>query len=243
MKRLGLFIAAITLAACAANRSNTNPYEKAPFYAQFLNTGSTLDSRIQAALAGLRANPNSAVLHNELGSLLVQKQFPKDAAREFERAINADSNFYPAWYNLGLVRASLGDRLGARRAFHRTVRIRKGHGPALFELGLMAEAKGDNEEAIEYYAKAFRHNRELLDVRMNPRILDTKLVGLTLLRNYDIDKARISASYAPAPSGYVQPAEREKAASPQAAPQNIVTPSAPATDPGTQTPPPPPTST
>lgn len=235
MKRLGLFVATIALAACAANR-NSDPYQ-APFYAQFLNTGSSLDARIRQTLLNLRENPASAVLHNELGTLLVQKQFPKDAAREFERAINEDSRFYPAWYNLGLVRASLGDRLGAKRAFHRTVRLRKGHGPALFELGLMAEESGDHDDAIDYYAKAFKHNRELLDVRVNPRILDTKLVSLALLKNYDVDKARISASFAPAPAGYVQPEREKEAPSRQVAPQDIRTPSAPPTDPGTQTPP------
>jgi tetratricopeptide (TPR) repeat protein len=234
MKRLGLFIAAIALAACSMNR-NDNPYEKPLFYEQFLNTGTSLDAQIQQTLLNLRDNPNSAVLHNQLGTLLVQKQFPKDAAREFERAIDADSDFYPAWYNLGLVRASLGDRLGASRAFHRTVRVRKGHGPALFELGLMAEKNGDREDAIAYYAKAFKHNRELLDVRHNPRILDTKLVPNALIANYATDKARLSASFATAPAGYVQP--HPEAPSKQAAPQNIVTPSAPATEQGTQTPP------
>ena len=236
MKRLGLLLAAIAIAACSANR-NSNPYEKPLFYEQFLNTGSVLDARIHQTLVDLRQNPNSAVLHNELGALLVQKKFPKDAAREFERAINADSRFYPAWYNLGLVRASLGDRIGARRAFHRTVSLRKGHGPALFELGLMAEKSGDRESAIDYYAKAFKHNRELLDVRMNPRILESDVIDLALLKNYEADKARISASFAPAPSGYVQPQREPEAPSPQAKPENIVTPSAPPTDPGTQTPP------
>jgi tetratricopeptide (TPR) repeat protein len=235
MKRLFVLLAAITIAACSVNR-NGNPYEKEPFYAQFLNTGSTLDSRIQEKLTGLRAEPGSAVLHNDLGALLVQKQFPKDAEREFERAINADSDFYPAWYNLGLVRASQGNHIGARRAFHRTVRLRKGHGPALFQLGLMAEKAGDFDNAVEYYAKAFKHNRELLDVKHNPRLVDTKLIGLALLRNYPHEKARVSSTFATTPAGYVQPTETREAPSKQAAPQDIITPSAPATDPATQTP-------
>jgi tetratricopeptide (TPR) repeat protein len=243
MKRLLVTFVAIAAAACAANRNNgKNPYERPPFYAQFLNTGSTLDARIQETLNGLRANPHSAVLHNDLGSLLVQKGFPKDAEREFERAIDGDSRFYPAWYNLGLVRASQGDHSGASRAFRKTVRLRKGHGPALFQLGLMAEKRGNSSDAIAYYAKAFRHNRELLDVRHNPRLIDSKLIPLALLENYNRDHVRQAASFLSAPSDYVQP-EPERAASPQAAPQNILTPSAPATEAGTQTPPPPVTHT
>ncbi|MGZ8710496.1 MAG: tetratricopeptide repeat protein, partial [Thermoanaerobaculia bacterium] len=216
-------------------QDDTSPYED-PFYAQFLNTGSQLDARITQTLAALRENSDSAVLHNELGSLLVQKDFPKDAAREFERAVNADSSFYPAWYNLGLVRAAMGDESGARRAFKRTVHYRKGHGPALFELGLMAEKAGDHGDAVDLYAKALRHNPELLDVRSNPRVLDSRLMHRALIEKYQRQHFRDSASFQAAPSGYVPP-ERD-APSNQPAAEDIVTPAAPVTDPGTQTPPP-----
>lgn len=234
MKRTLLTVAALLLAGCASLQDK-NPYED-PFYAQFLNTGSQLDARITQTLAALRENPDSPVLHNELGALLVQKDFPKDAAREFERAVNLDSSFYPAWYNLGLVRASQGDEAGARRAFRRTVNYRKGHGPALFELGLMAEKGGDFSDAVDYYAKALRHNPELLDVRYNPRILDSKLMHRALIEKYPRSHARDSASFQHAPAGYVEP-ERD-AASRQPKAEEIVTPAPPVTDPGTQTPPP-----
>jgi len=42
----------------------------------------------------------------------------------------------------------------------------------------MEEQRHKTESAVEYYAKAFTINRSLLDVRVNPRILDTKLVPL-----------------------------------------------------------------
>src|SRR6185436_12326297 len=130
--------------------------------------------RIQRDIDALRATPNSATLHNDLGQLLIEKGFPKDAETEFERAVNADSHFYPAWYNLGLLRMSRGDTVGARVAFGQTVRHKPGHSAALFQLGLMEEQRGHSEAAIEAYAKAFAINHALLDVRVNPRILDSK---------------------------------------------------------------------
>jgi len=193
MKRL-LLIAAITaLASCASthHHHDQNAYAN-PFYARYLNTGSQLDAQISATLIALQANPRSAALHNQLGQMLLQKGFPKDAEVEFERAVNADAHFYPAWYNLGLARMSRGDWTGSHFAFARTVHYKPGHSAALFQLGLMEEKRNHQDAAIDYYAKAFMINHSLLDVRVNPRILDSKLVDLALLKAYPKSHARDS---------------------------------------------------
>lgn len=208
MKRLLLTAAVIALTGCSVfhhrqNKSD-NPYDK-PFYVQFLDNGRALDRQIGRTVEALRANPDSVKLHNDLGQLLVQKGFPKDSAREFERAIKLDSHFYPAWYNLGLVRASMGDVSGAQRAFRQTVHLQKGHAEALFQLGMLAEKSGDNETAIDYYAKALRHNPDLIRVNVNPSIVNSKLIPLALIQNYDVDIARESAVFGVTPPGYAQP--------------------------------------
>ncbi len=237
MKRILLTAAAVVaLAGCTLYRHHnrsSNPYEN-PFYAQWLNSGSVLDIEIRNTLTALQENPRSAPLHNQLGQLLVQKGFPKDAEREFERAINADSHFYQAWYNLGLIRAGRDDYSGAERAFHRTVRLAKGHSEALFQLGLMEEKRGNNDTAIDYYAKALRHNSAILDVRINPQVLDTKLIPLALLRNYEIQHVRQAGRFLDTPRSYVPPPAEEKAPSPQPAPRQIVPPAPPPTDPSRQ---------
>ena len=89
MKRLFLLAAVLSATAgCTVLsdlRGNDNPYEKPMFYERYLNTGSAVDADITATLAALRNNPDSPELHNALGALLVEKGFPKDAEREFER--------------------------------------------------------------------------------------------------------------------------------------------------------------
>jgi len=237
MKRL-LLIAAITaLASCASlhHHHDENPYAN-PFYARYLNTGTQLDAQITRTINALQANPRSASLHNQLGQMLLQKGFPKDAEVEFERAVNADSHFYPAWYNLGLVRMSRGDWSGAHFAFARTVHYKPGHSTALFQLGLMEEKRNHQDAAIDYYAKAFAINHSLLDVRVNPRILDSKLIDLALLKSYPKEHARESMSFQATPPGYVQ--QGLEAASTQPAAKDIVTPAPPLTDPSMQAPPP-----
>jgi len=236
MKRLLLIAASLALAACSSTRHHDqNPYEH-PFYQRYLNTGSPLDAQISRTMNDLQANPRSAALHNRMGQLLLQKGFPKDAETEFERAVNADAHFYPAWYNLGLVRMSRGDLIGAHFAFSRTVHYKPGHSAALFQLGLMEEKRNHQRAAIDYYAKAFLINHSLLDVRVNPRILDSKLVDMALLKAYPNEHARQSMSFQPAPPGYIQ--QGLEAPSTQPSPEQIVTPSLPLTDPSQQAPPP-----
>ncbi len=233
-----LAAAALLLFGCAAMRNHSkNPYERTLFIERYLDPANPLDAQIQRTLNDLRANPRSAVLHNELGQLLRQKGFPKDAEVEFERAVNADARFYPAWYNLGLLRQARGDYTGARFAYGRTIRYKKGHSAALFQLGLMEEQRRNTEAAVEYYARALSINHDLLDVRVNPRIVDSKLIHLALLRLYPNEHARESMQFQPTPPGYVQ-RNLEPAPSPQAPAQAIVPPAAPVTNPAQQTPPP-----
>jgi tetratricopeptide (TPR) repeat protein len=234
MNRLTVIaVAALALAGCTL--INPEPNYDNPFYAKYLNTGSELDGRINETLDALRQNPDSPALHNELGSLLVQKGFPKDAEREFERAIDADRRFYPAWYNLGLVRASAGDESGARRAFRNAVTHKPGHAQALFQLGLIEEQRHNTERAVELYAKAFKIEPALLAVRVNPRILDSKLVHRAMLALYPTEHDRRSMIFQGAPAGW---SEREDpvAPSPEQTPEKIVTPAPPATDPAQQPP-------
>jgi tetratricopeptide (TPR) repeat protein len=242
MKRILIIaVAVVATAGCAAIRDlghEDKPYES-PFYAKYLNTGSQLDANITRTLEALRQNPKSPEAHNTLGALLVEKGFPRDAEREFERAINADDNYYPAWYNLGLVRAANGNEVGARRAFRETIDLKPGHAAALFQLGLVEEHRQHRQRAIELYAKAYSINPALMDVRVNPRILDSDLTHLALLRMYPDEHTRRSMQFqgGAAASRHTQStgSTTQQAPSPQQPPQNIVTPVAPATDPSQQT--------
>lgn len=241
MKRLFLaaLVLAVTTTGCAVIGNGSNPYERPQFYERYLHTGSTLDVEISRTLAALRQTPGSPALRNQLGTLLVERGFPKDAEREFERAVNARGDYYPAWYNLGLIRAARGDELGARRAFARTVDLKPGHAIALFQLGLIEEQRRHIDRAVDLYAKALSINPALLDVEVNPRILDTDLVHLALLRLYPTEHARESMQFQ---YGVMLPSDNMPdaldAPSPQERPQDIVTPAPPTTDPAMQPTPP-----
>jgi len=232
---LPVVLLALATFGCAAiqdyRRGDANPYEN-PFYAKYLNTGSALDAQISRTLDALRQNPGSPALHNELGSLLVQKGFPKDAEREFERSVNLNGNYYPAWYNLGLVRAYRGDDAGARRAFYKTIAEKPGHAIALFQLGLIEEKRQNVDKAVALYAKAYGINPALLDESVNPRVLDSHLTHMALIKLYPATQTRRSMQFQGRPTGYTEAAP--EAPSPEAKPQDIVTPAPPATEPAAQ---------
>lgn len=216
-----------------------NPYLETPFYFRYLGN-SDLDRQISTMVLQLQQNPGSAALQNELGALLLQKGFPKDAEREFRRAIYNDPEYYPAWYNLGLIRETRGDEPGAMRALRRTIDLKPGHAPAHFQLGLLLEKEGRTDAAVGHYARAFSINHALLDVRVNPRIVDTKLVDRTLLEIYPAEHSKRSVQFQPSAAGHPTaplPAEPPLAPSRQPSATEIVTPAPPVTDPAVQTPP------
>jgi tetratricopeptide (TPR) repeat protein len=231
-------VTALALGGCTTMQRAVrggNPYEKKIFYTRYLNPASPLDARIQSDLDQLRANPHAASLHNDLGMALVQKNFPNDAQVEFERAIDADRGFYPAWYNLGLLHASLGHSQAALRAFRGTIKHKPGHAAALFQMGLVEEQNRNFNDAVEHYAKAFSINRQLLDVRVNPRIVDVKLIDRALIRMYPTEHVRGSFIFQGTPHGYSDPiATTREAPSPQAPAADIVTPAPPVTAPSVQ---------
>ncbi|HUF18992.1 MAG TPA: hypothetical protein VMS12_13185, partial [Thermoanaerobaculia bacterium] len=123
-------------------KHGSNPYLDEPFYGRYMDPANPTDQQILLRVDALRQNPDSAVLHNELGSLLLHRRFPKDAEREFQRATFSDPKFYPAWYNLALVRLSRNDRSGADQALRRTLDLKPGHASAHFQLGLIEEGRG-----------------------------------------------------------------------------------------------------
>lgn len=210
-------------------RFGDNPYEESPFYMRYVGTESPLDRRITELVTALRADPGNPVLHNELGMALVEKRFPNDAKREFRRALAADDDFYPAWYNLALIRASQNEVQGALTALDETIERKPGHAAALFQRGLLLERLGRDEAAIASYAKAFRINFDLLDPKVNPGIIESELIDLALLELYPAEHAARTITMQPTPPELL----RRDPPSDQPSPDEIV-------PPATQEPPPPP---
>lgn len=228
-----IVVIAVFSAGCTAylaDRFHGDPYED-PFWEKYLNPAEPLDRRITDILDDIRSKGPNPALQNELGALLVEKGFPKDAEQEFRRAIREDARYYPAFYNLALSRQARGDDAGARRALRRTLQVKPGHAAAHFQLGLSYEEEGLIESALEQYEKAYRINEALLDPSVNPRILDTELVDLALLRIYPSEHVIRSLTFEKQPYFPERTEATEPAPSDVPEPEEIVTPTPPPTDP------------
>jgi len=220
MKRLVVALLAVALASgCASSRAEherkkaeRESYQN-PFYLKYLNPENKLDQHIYARIETLRANRDDPVAHNELGALLFQRGFPKDAEYEFKKALELDKEFYPAWFNKGLVHLSRNELSSARRAFKKAIDIKPGFGEAQFHVGLVYEMQGRRSAAIDHYAKAFSINWDLLDPRINPRIVDCELKARALMEMYSRHHASAAARFSgPHSDYYFEPPAPDKGA-------------------------------
>lgn len=215
IKTMAVVSLLLALTSCASweegkrKKSERESYAN-PFYMKYLDDGSALDREIKLRVEALRADPTSPVMHNELGALLFDRRFPKDARYEFERALDFDKRFYPARYNLAILELAEGNPGRARRLLNTVVDQKPGHAEAHFTLGLIHEKDGRTSTAIDHYVKAYTIDPDMLKMKRNPRLVESELVTETLLTMYGQSRARASVVFLPAPDGYEPPKPKEE---------------------------------
>lgn len=106
-----LLVSVLLLAGCAsAKEREVQRLQARAAYEQGVRN---LDeNRVSLGLAALKEavqlDPDNAVFHNALGVVLLNLRKPAEAQEEFQRAVDADSNYAEARHNLGLSMAEQG---------------------------------------------------------------------------------------------------------------------------------------
>jgi hypothetical protein len=198
MKR-GAWMLALGLAAAAAaaQSSETTPKPSeptakptpAPFYRQYLVPGNPLDDKIVEQEHRVEANPDDANLRNDFGNLLALRRFPKEAAEQYEKALHLDKKNFISAYNLGLVRETEGKLSEAISAYQRSIKRKPGFPLSRFRLGRAYEHDNQPEEAVKEYAAAMWIDPGIRDAKRNPLVIDSELIYLASLVNYQRDMA------------------------------------------------------
>ncbi|HYB53333.1 MAG TPA: tetratricopeptide repeat protein, partial [Thermoanaerobaculia bacterium] len=190
-RRRAAFAAVVPLLSAVALADKKSDDKKPePFFHQFLIPGDPLDEKLLEQEKKVAENPNSAPLLNDFGNLLAERRFPKEARQEYKKALKADPHFFLAAYNLGLMEETEGNISQAVSAYREAIDRRRGFPPAHFRLGRLYEKQGRDDAAIEEYAKAIRIDDALRDPKVNPLIIDSRLIDQASLVNYPRDVAR-----------------------------------------------------
>lgn len=169
----------------------------AAVFERFLSPDNPADRAIIRYVELERSGQASSNDLAELGVLLLDKGFPKDAERYLKKALRADRHNYEASYRLGLVYQRVGRERAAIRAYRRTLRRRPGHTYARFMLALAQERAGSRNAAIENYVHAYRHLPQLADPSFNPLVLTSELQTEAALLHFQ--RVERMTAFRPAP--------------------------------------------
>jgi protein O-mannosyl-transferase len=132
----------------------------------------------QAAVTG---NPDSAVAHNNLGTVLLERSRLDEAKAQFQEVLAMDPDHAMAHYNLGGVLREQGQVDQAMAELQRAVDLAPGHAEAQLRLGELQAVRGRLDEAITHLQSA---------LELKPHDADAHNgIGLLLLRRGAVDSA------------------------------------------------------
>jgi hypothetical protein len=136
----------------------------------------------------------------DLGTMLFERGWPKDAVRVYRDALREDPRLYEAWFRIGLVKQRERDVDAARGAYKRCLKLLTGHGWCNFYLGLLEEQTGHASRALHYFERAYKFAPELADPAVNPEVLSSKLQLGALIRHSEGEEFTQAA-----PMSYLEP--------------------------------------
>ncbi len=161
-------------------------------YKGSLDPGIPRHRAVLATLSLLEANPKDAGLKNDLGCLIAQEGFWRDALREFDEAADLDLKDGRPLFNAGLVKATRGEWRGARSYFQRATKRDGGNWPAWWMLGFAQEQLGNTSAAVAAYKVSLRVDTSLFDVAANPFAGWTQLKMRVFLESYEVRRVRVA---------------------------------------------------
>ena len=191
MKRRAWILALGLAPGLAAGQTSGNGAKQPPppFYRQYLVAGDPLDDKIVEQERRVDASPQDPNLRNDFGNLLALRRFPEQAAEQYEMALTLDKKNFISAYNLGLVRETEGKLSDAISAYKRSIKRKPGFPQSRFRLGRAYEHANQPELAVKEYAAAMWIDPAIRDVRRNPLVIDSELIYLASLANYERDMA------------------------------------------------------
>jgi len=215
----GAVVLTIPLAATAGNPAGPAPTptpgpsqvgvsdrpEGEPIFFRWLDPKDPVDATILAYWTRYESNTLKPREMVDLGTMLFERGWPKDAVKVYKAAAEADPGLYEAWFKAGLVEHSQRNLGTAKKYYKKCLKILVGNGWCNFYMGLAEEQSFDGSAALKYYGKAFGVDPELADPHTNPAVLESRIARAAAFVKETEDRFRDSM-----PMGYLEPKGVEK---------------------------------
>lgn len=177
-----------------------------PIFVNWLVDGDPGDEAIREYWERAQRGELEPIALVDLGTMLFERGFTKDALGAYRQALDADPDLYEAWFRIGLVEHSRGELRRAREAYRRCLKKRPGHGWCNFYLGLVEEELGHSGKALRFYERAFNAAPELANPKVNPEVLASRLALGAQLNAVDTSSFELNV-----PMRFLQPNRVQKA--------------------------------
>jgi hypothetical protein len=148
---------------------------KPPVYVRWLVPGDPGDETIREYWERSQRGELSPAGLVDLGTMLFERGYPKDALEMYREALHRDKTLYEAWLRIGVVEHRAREYEDARHAYHKCLDLMSGHGWCNFYLGLLEEQTGHPTNALEHFERAYEHAPGLADPKVNPEVLQSRL--------------------------------------------------------------------
>ena len=128
-----------------------------------------------------KKHPNLAIIHNNLGIALFDKQKNEEAIFHYKMSIKLKPSHTLAYYNLGVIFFSEGKVEEAISQYKIAIKLNPNYTSAHYNLGVVLFSGGRFEEAITQYKIAIKLNPNLTSAHYN--------LGVVLLQKGKIEEA------------------------------------------------------
>jgi tetratricopeptide (TPR) repeat protein len=112
-------------------------------------------------------NPNSWMVHTNLGHALVERKAFDDAQKQYETALQLAPHLPEPHWNVGIGLSVRGDYDGALRHFDQAIALDPNFPQAYFSRGNVYRERGQLDEAIEQYERAVALKRDYAEAYYN----------------------------------------------------------------------------
>lgn len=191
---------ALAIDATAADPESAEA--KPPVFVRWLVPGDPGDETIRDYWERSERGELSPAGLVDLGTMLFERGYPKDALEMYREALHRDKTLYEAWLRIGVVKHRAREYEDARRAYKNCLDLMSGHGWCNFYLGLLEEQTGHPSKALEHFEKAYEHAPSLKDPKVNPEVLQSRLQFGAAVKQGGEDRFTESA-----PLSFLEPAQ------------------------------------